>query len=62
MSDYTTRATVELEVNGQKAKQAIEEQKQLIHDLEVAYAKAATSGDKISLKKFDKELKNARKE
>ena len=62
MSDYTTQATVDIEINGEKAKRAIEEQKQLIHDLEVAYAKAAACGDKISLKKLNKDLKKSRKD
>lgn len=46
MSDYTTKATVELDVNGQKAKQELEQQRKLVKDLEIAYAKAEASRDK----------------
>lgn len=45
MSDYTTKATVELDVNGQKAKQELEQQRKLVKDLEIAYAKAEASSD-----------------
>lgn len=46
MSDYTTKATVELDVNGQKAKQELEQQRKLVKKLEIAYAKVEASGDK----------------
>lgn len=45
MSDYTTKATVELEINGSKAKQAIEEQRQLVKSLEMAWSKAKVECD-----------------
>lgn len=61
MSDYTTKATVELDVNGQKAKQELEQQRKLVKDLEIAYAKAEASGDK-SAKTIHKELSRARRE
>ena len=46
MSDYTTKATVELDVNGQKAKAELDQQRKLVKELEIAYAKAEASGDK----------------
>lgn len=46
MSDYTTKATVELDVNGQKAKQELEQQRKLVKKLEIAYAKVEASTDK----------------
>lgn len=61
MSDYTTKATVELDVNGQKAKQELEQQRKLVKDLEIAYAKAEASGDN-SAKTIHKELSRARRE
>lgn len=39
MSDYTTKATVELDVNGQKAKQELEQQRKLVKKLEIAMQK-----------------------
>ena len=55
MSDYTTKATVEIDVNGQKAKAELEQQRKLVKELEIAYAKAEASGDK-SAKTIYKEL------
>ena len=61
MSDYITQATVELNVNGQKAKQAIEEQRILVDNLRKAYAKAKAEGD-ASAKSLEKEYKKAQRE
>lgn len=61
MSDYTTTATVNLEVNGQNAKLKLEQQRKLVKDLEIAYAQAAASGDK-SAKTIHKDLSKARRE
>ena len=62
MSDYTTNATVVLDVNGTKATEAINEQKKRVEELEKAYAKALNAGDSKSLKKVEGELKKARRE
>ena len=62
MSDYTTNATVVLDVNGTKATEAINEQKKRVGELEKAYAKALNAGDSKSLKKVESELKKARRE
>lgn len=61
MSDYTTKATVDLDVNGEKAKQAIEEQRVLVENLRKAYAKAKAEGEE-SAKTLEKEYKKARRE
>ena len=55
MSDYTTKAIVEIDVNGQKARAELEQQLKLVKELEIAYAKAVASGDK-SAKTIYKEL------
>lgn len=61
MSDYTTKATVDLDVNGEKAKQAIAEQRVLVENLRKAYAKAKAEGEE-SAKPLEKEYKKARRE
>ena len=61
MSDYTTNATVELNVNGQKAKNALEEQTQLVNNLRKAWAEAKASGDKTA-SSIEKEWKKATRE
>ncbi len=62
MSDYTTKATAVLEVNGNQAKSEIPKLKKLIVDLEVAVNNAAKAGNKPLLKNLKKELKEARKQ
>lgn len=62
MSDYSTTATVVLDVNGTKAKEAINSQISHVKQLEEAYAKALSGGDAKSLKKVESELKKARRE
>ncbi len=62
MSDYTTKATAVLEVNGDQAKSEIPKLKKLIVDLEVAVNNAAKAGNKPLLKNLKKELKEARKQ
>ncbi len=61
MSDYTTKVTVEIDVNGQKAKAELEQQRKLVKELEIAYVKAEASGDK-SAKTIHKEHNKARRE
>lgn len=60
MSDYTTKATAVLEVNGDQAKSEIPKLKKLIVDLDVAVNNAAKAGNKPLLKSLKKELKDAR--
>lgn len=62
MSDYTTKATAVLSVNGDQAKSEIPKIKKLIVDLEVAVNNAAKAGNKPLLKNLKKELKEARKQ
>lgn len=62
MSDYSTNATVNLNVNGKEAKQMLGELKQRAHDLQNAMAKAAAAGNKVELTKLRKELKSTQKE
>ena len=57
MSDYTTKATAVLSVNGEQAKSEIPKLKKLIVDLEVAVNNAAKAGNKPLLKNLKKELK-----
>ena len=62
MSDYSTNATVNLNVNGKEAKAALTELKQRASDLQTAIARAAAAGDKIELTKLRKELRSTQKE
>lgn len=62
MSDYTTKATAVLAVNGDQAKSEIPKLKKLIVDLQVAVNNAAKAGNKPLLKNLKKELKDARKQ
>lgn len=62
MSDYTTKATAVLAVNGDQAKSEIPKLKKLIVDLQVAVNNAAKEGNKPLLKSLKKELKDARKQ
>lgn len=62
MSDISTTATVVLDVNGTQVENKIQKQKELIKDLEKAYAKGLNSGDSKSINKVEKELKKARRE
>lgn len=62
MSDYTTKATAVLAVNGDQAKSEIPKLKKLIVDLQVAVNNAAKDGNKPLLKNLKKELKDARKQ
>lgn len=62
MSDYTTKATAVLSVNGDQAKSEIPKLKKLIVDLQVAVDNAAKAGNKPLLKSLKRELKDARKQ
>ena len=62
MSDYTTKATAVLSVNGDQAKSEIPKIRKLVDDLRVAVNNAAKAGNKPLLKNLKKELKEARKQ
>lgn len=62
MSDYRTRATVDLDINGATARREITEQKKLIQDLRESYRQALIVGDPKMIKKTEAELRAARKE
>ena len=62
MSDYTTRARVELDINGQKAIEKLAELEKRADNLRDAIAAAAKAGDKVELKKLRAELRQTEKE
>ena len=62
MSDYTTNATVNLQMNGEEPKKVLDELKKRAFDLQNAIAKAASEGKKTDLSKLRKELKNTQRE
>ena len=49
MSDYTTNATVNLQMNGEEPKKVLDELKKRAFDLQNAIAKAASEGKKTDL-------------
>lgn len=62
MSNYTTNATVNLQMNGKEAQQVLGDLKQRAFDLQNAIAKAAAEGKKSDLSKLRKELKNTERQ
>lgn len=62
MSDINANATVTLTVNGKQAQNMLEQLKRQASDLEDKIAKAAAAGDKVQLKKFQRELKQTRRQ
>ena len=52
MSDYTTNATVNLQMNGEEPKKVLDELKKRAFDLQNAIAKAASEG-KIAKSRLD---------
>lgn len=62
MSDINTNATVTLTVNGKQAQNMLEQLKRQASDLEDKITKAAAAGDKVQLKKFQRELKQTRRQ
>lgn len=62
MSDINANATVTLTVNGKQAKNMLEQLKRQASDLEDKITKAAAAGDKVQLKKFQRELKQTRRQ
>ena len=62
MSDVNANATVTLTVNGKQAQNMLEQLKRQASDLEDKITKAAAAGDKVQLKKFQRELKQTRRQ
>lgn len=62
MSDINANATVTLTVNGKQAQNMLEQLKRQASDLEDKIIKAAAAGDKVQLKKFQRELKQTRRQ
>lgn len=61
MSDSNTNATVTLQVNGRQAEETLVNLKKHALDLTEQIAKAAAAGDKVTLKKLQRELKDTTK-
>ena len=62
MSDLTSKATVELLINGQQAQQTLAQLRQNALNLEAAIAKAAAAGNKAELKRLRKELTDTKRQ
>lgn len=62
MSDLTSKATVELLINGQQAQQTLAQLRQNALNLEAAIAKAAATGNKTDLKRLRKELTDTKRQ
>ena len=62
MSDLTSKATVELLINGQQAQQTLNQLRQNALQLETAIAKAAATGNKADLKRLRKELTDTKRQ
>lgn len=62
MSDINANATVTLTVNGKQAQNMLEQLKRQASALEDKITKAAAAGDKVQLKKFQRELKQTRRQ
>ena len=62
MSDLTSKATVELQINGQQAQQTLSQLRQNALQLESAIAKAAATGNKADLKRLRKELAETKRQ
>ena len=62
MSDFTTRATVTLQVNGQSAQQTLQQLRDNALRLETAIAKAAAAGNKTDLRRLRRELTDTKRQ
>lgn len=62
MSDINANAMVTLTVNGKQAQNMLEQLKRQASDLEDKITKAAAAGDKVQLKKFQRELKQTHRQ
>ena len=62
MSDINSTAHIELTANGQQPEEALKRLKTRVEDLRDGIAKAAKEGDKVTMKKLQKELKDTRRQ
>ena len=62
MSDINANATVTLTVNGKQAQNMLEQLKKQASDLEERITKAAAAGDKVQLKKLQRELRQTHRQ
>ena len=62
MSDINANATVTLTVNGKQAQNMLEQLKKQAVDLEDKITKAAAAGDKVQLKRFQRELRQTHRQ
>ena len=62
MSDINANATVTLTVNGKQAQNMLEQLKKQAVELEDKITKAATAGDKVQLKRFQRELRQTHRQ
>jgi len=61
MANYSTSANVILTVNGKQAQKMLSQLEKDAQRLEKGIAKAATAGDKATMKKLQRELNSTRK-
>ncbi len=62
MADINTNATVTLTVNGKQAQNMLEQLKKQAAELEDKITKAAAAGDKVQLKRFQRELRQTHRQ
>lgn len=62
MSDLNTKATVQLQINGQQAEQTLQQLRSNALQLETAIAKAAAAGNKTDLRKLRRELADTKRQ
>ncbi len=62
MSDINANATVTLTVNGKQAQNMLEQLKKQAAELEDKITKAAAAGDKVQLKRFQRELRQTHRQ
>ena len=62
MSDYATNTSVNLTVNGQQAAETLANLKKHALELSEQIARAAAAGDKLTLQKLRKELKDTNRQ
>ena len=62
MSDINANATVTLTVNGKQAQNMLEQLKKQAAELEEKIVKAAAAGDKVQLKRFQRELRQTHRQ
>ena len=61
MANYTSTANVVLSVNGKQAQKMLATLEQAAQRLEKQIAKAATAGDKATMRKLQRELRQTQK-